>query len=1530
MGLGRMGLWSALGILLLSAGPVWASTFVVVDAGSAMQYIEPLQSLPNSGTPLGWIAQGYDTSQDIGKGDAGNGSSGWQAGVYGVGYADGDDATLIDADGSVYSVYTRATFNVANAAAILAMVLDIDYDDGYIAWLNGTEISRSAGMVGIAPDWNALCAASHEATFSWGTPIDLTTFVGLLQNGTNTLAFAAWNNATNSSDMTLRPRLSLYDTPYVAAPVHTYLTWQGDTGTTMTVNYHTGATAGLSKVYYDTVSHGGDYTAYANVATGSSHQVPGLNTYVTRNIHWVELTGLTPGETYYCVAGDPAVALTGEIKFRTIRSGDVPITFTQGGDMGTSSAVGQLMAAAAQLEPDFMVFGGDCAYEDGSLANYAAWDTVLNYYEDNMVTPQGYTVPMLVAIGNHEVQGGWGQTPAQAPFYYNYFAQAGNQAYFTRAFGSNLMMIALDSGHTTSITGTQATWLSSTLASVASYPYRFAVYHVPMYPSVRSFTGDSNIVNVRNGWRAIFDQYQLTTALENHDHALKRTKVLKNDQPDPNGTFYVGDGCMGQTVRNPDQAGNYYLERAVPVQHFWKIEIPSTCVTGASPSYTAYDVNGLAIDHHHRRPEMASPTSLVSPGASWKYLDNGTDQGTAWRDPAFNDAAWASGAAELGYGDTPVTTVSYGSDANNKYISTYLRHTFNIANPAAFGHLKLRLKRDDGAVVYLNGAEVYRVNMTMTGSIAYNTLATSTVGGADEETFFDSPEIQNMLVAGNNVLAVELHQSAVDSSDLSFDLELLGYPTTETVLSARGATWKYLDNGSNQGTAWRAAAFNDASWASGPAELGYGDAPVTTVSYGADPNNKYVTTYFRRSFSVADASLYRGMALNVQRDDGVIVYLNNVEIYRSNMPYGVQTYTTLAFAAVDTFQENTYFPSPVMQNALVDGVNVLAVEVHQSAVTSSDLSFDLELVGIRGTNNIDAMAGSNGSISPAGATGVLDGASQAYSFTPAPGYHIADVEVDCESIGAPAGYTFSDVSAPHRIDVTFAADPVITASAGSGGSIAPAGATSVAPGGSQGYTITPAACFSIADVLVNGSSVGAVSNYTFNNVTANQTIAATFVANGPYSISASAGSGGSITSPGVSSVACGGSKAYTITPAACFSIADVLVNGSSVGAVSSYTFNNVTANQTVTATFVANGPYSISASAGSGGSITSSGVSSVACGGSKSYTITPAACFSIADVLVNGSSVGAVSSYTFNNVTANQTIAATFVANGPYSISASAGSGGSITSSGVSSVACGGSKSYTITPAACFSIADVLVNGSSVGAVSSYTFNNVTANQTITAIFAANGPYNILATAGAGGSIAPAGTVSTACGANAAFTITPALGFHVFDVQVDATSIGAVGTYTFTNVTATHTIHAEFEVDAVEGEGEGEGNTDPIQVTGPAAAVERHIGESLTLEVQATGGAAPLHFQWYRQRNAGPLEPVGDDAPDFFIASVQQSDAGIYYCVVTDGIDIVVSDTAELIVLEALPMHILLPLAAALLLAMAAHLTRRARNKGDA
>ena len=442
--------------------------------------------------------------------------------------------------------------------------------------------------------------------------------------------------------------------------------------------------------------------------------------------------------------------------------------------------------------------------------------------------------------------------------------------------------------------------------------------------------------------------------------------------------------------------------------------------------------------------------SLVFTGAIWKYLDDGSDQGTAWTAPAFNDGGWASGPAEMGYGDDTenpprpeATVVGYGPDPGNKYITTYFRHNFVVKNAASYTNLVLDVMRDDGAVVYLNGVEAARFHMPE-GPIDYLTPAsTPAVGGTDEYTFFPMNIDPGLLVEGTNVLAAEIHQDNVTSSDISFDLDLVGQgnpsagptvaftsptdhstflapanitltvdaktspgtitnvqffvggsklgqvtsspftlvwsnvvqgiftlraiakdsgglsatsaPVTIAVSQAvseslalvdPGSVWKYLDDGSDQGTAWIEPSFDDTTWASGPGELGYGDLPEghpeATVLCCSNAAVKSITYYFRHRFALPNANIVTNLTLSLLRDDGAAVYLNGHEIVRDGLPPGA-LYDTLASQTVGGTDEATYFEFQLAPSWLVSGDNVLAVEVHQASTSSSDISFDLGL-----------------------------------------------------------------------------------------------------------------------------------------------------------------------------------------------------------------------------------------------------------------------------------------------------------------------------------------------------------------------------------------------------------------------------------------------------------------------------------------------------------------------------------------------------------------------------------------------------------
>jgi beta-glucanase (GH16 family) len=167
-------------------------------------------------------------------------------------------------------------------------------------------------------------------------------------------------------------------------------------------------------------------------------------------------------------------------------------------------------------------------------------------------------------------------------------------------------------------------------------------------------------------------------------------------------------------------------------------------------------------------------------------------------------------------------------------------------------------------------------------------------------------------------------------------------PPAAFALIPADATWRYLDDGSDQASAWRAVDFDDSSWQSGPATLGYGQGDESTIAgYGDDPANKYLTTYFRRSFSVPDPAAIAGLTLELRQDDGAVVYLNGSEIYRSSMPSGAVTSRTPADGALD--DGSRVRSASVDSSLLRAGVNTVAVEVHQATPDSSDLTMQLEL-----------------------------------------------------------------------------------------------------------------------------------------------------------------------------------------------------------------------------------------------------------------------------------------------------------------------------------------------------------------------------------------------------------------------------------------------------------------------------------------------------------------------------------------------------------------------------------------------------------
>ncbi|MEI6605089.1 MAG: YDG domain-containing protein [Verrucomicrobiota bacterium] len=682
--------------------------------------------------------------------------------------------------------------------------------------------------------------------------------------------------------------------------------------------------------------------------------------------------------------------------------------------------------------------------------------------------------------------------------------------------------------------------------------------------------------------------------------------------------------------------------------------------------------------------------------------------------------------------------------------------------------------------------------------------------------------------------------------------------------------------------------------------------------------------------------------------------------------------------------------------------NIGDVFVYKTALSGSDRqSLESCLTakyGITAPFTLTASAGIGGTISPAGITTVSDGGSATFVAQPSLGYAVTNLVVDGVSQAALGSYTFSNVTANHTISVSFGSVPTydLTVAAGANGSITPSGTHQVSAGASQTFTITPNTGYRVAGVLVDGVSQGALTSYTFADIQASHTISATFALQ-VLQITASSGGGGTISPNGTVNVNFGANPMFAITPNAGYAVSSMIIDGTDVGAAASYTFSSVIADHTISVVFVP-GTRSIPvadqllfgidtkdlpatsainswpALVPSGSSLTKMGTPTVDPVGDQKWdnnkadgdgfhfdnvgwnyttsapsktlpfnggTIVVAAkpvtgltgsnYQQLVSVLLNQFSIGIQrdsgrlhvwrggteywSSYyaangqpvvfsfvvqptggfsvyanglqimtnsdafTFQNLSANLwygtdvnvgkgwngdswssfngDIGDVFVyrtsltdaqrlrlesnimskfgigggTGGTYTLTATAGANGRISPSGATTVGSGTSQSYTITPDPGYAISDVQIDGISMGVVGSYMFTTVLANHTISATFGVASSYMLTANAGGGGTISPAGTVWVTSGQDQTFVVTPDSGYVVLDVSVDGVSQGDITSYTFNSVVTNHSISASFT---------------PI-ILNPSVTLARHAGtgsssaygDTLTFDVAVLGTPIP-------------------------------------------------------------------------------------------
>jgi hypothetical protein len=449
---------------------------------------------------------------------------------------------------------------------------------------------------------------------------------------------------------------------------------------------------------------------------------------------------------------------------------------------------------------------------------------------------------------------------------------------------------------------------------------------------------------------------------------------------------------------------------------------PARGIAASLPLFLAI---GLAILPGNARSQE---TVLLALGEEWRYFKGTEEPPPDWNQFGFDDTGWLSGPTGIGYADGDDTTVL--TDMMNGYMSIFTRKTFEVSNAAAITNLVLRINYDDGFVAYLNGVEVARsANMGVPDTPvdrSFGATPDHEVAVAPESFVLDVSLLDN----GENILAVQVHNNQLASSDLSFRPELVTnpdlcplnlacafnpvtgavnltwlnqttydaieilrdgtvlesifdgtvqayadllpppgrveysvvatqggsacsalecsvtvFPPSDIVVNA-GEIWRFFRGSSPPPLDWSEPDFDDSLWESGPSGIGYGDGDDATIlddmlmqaDDPATPDDEtrpgYLAVFLRKDFELS--SVQSDGILSIISDDGFVAYLNGVEIGRANMPAGAVSELTPATAAIEP---GNPIEIVVPASALRAGTNVLAASVHNSGLTSSDLSF---------------------------------------------------------------------------------------------------------------------------------------------------------------------------------------------------------------------------------------------------------------------------------------------------------------------------------------------------------------------------------------------------------------------------------------------------------------------------------------------------------------------------------------------------------------------------------------------------------------
>ncbi|WP_421118491.1 fibrinogen-like YCDxxxxGGGW domain-containing protein [Aquihabitans daechungensis] len=328
-----------------------------------------------------------------------------------------------------------------------------------------------------------------------------------------------------------------------------------------------------------------------------------------------------------------------------------------------------------------------------------------------------------------------------------------------------------------------------------------------------------------------------------------------------------------------------------------RLNMPAGKITATTPA-----AGYLSAADEKAVKTVTVPGSLLVPGTNTVAVEVHTVTAGAGRQYFDLQATLYGGGADSAAPTAPALTATAGATANA------LTWTGSTDELALGGYIVRR----DGQVIAVTGpASLGFTDGTVTNTQSHSYTVTA----------FD----MNGNTAGSNTATLN--------------------PVADPNLLAFGANWKWFYAEGGPAADWAATAFDDSTWATGAAELGYGDADEKTIISTA-PTPRPLTAYFRTTVTITDPSAFTSVLASLIRDDGAVVYVNGVEVGRSNLPAGPIAFATPATAIIsDRSAERAVVPITIPSSAFVAGANTIAVEVHNSDRWSGDLSMDLKLTG---------------------------------------------------------------------------------------------------------------------------------------------------------------------------------------------------------------------------------------------------------------------------------------------------------------------------------------------------------------------------------------------------------------------------------------------------------------------------------------------------------------------------------------------------------------------------------------------------------